>query len=420
MSQLKSQAKPFEISKWEVKEAWEEVRANKGAPGVDGQSIAEFEKGLKNNLYRVWNRMSSGSYFPPPVRAVAIPKPHGGGERILGIPAVADRVAQTVVARHLVRRVDPIFHPDSFGYRPGRSALDAVKKCRERSWKRDWIVEFDISQFFDSVPWDLLVKAVEVHTDAVWVKLYVRRWLAAPLKMPDGTLLERECGTPQGAPVSPVLANLFLHYAFDVWMAREFPAVSFERYADDAVVHCVTERQARQVLAALSDRMAEVGLRLHPAKTRIVYCRDGLRRGSYEHTSFTFLGFTFQQRQMRDKNGRIRWSFRPAVSRDALKRLGEEVRSWRLHRRVNLTVEELAQRINPIVAGWMQYYGRFYRSAMYPLLMRINAYLVRWLRNKYRRFRAMRKAITAFQRAAKRRPGMFAQWRWVSSPSLAW
>ncbi|MFE7333219.1 reverse transcriptase domain-containing protein [Streptomyces sp. NPDC057565] len=213
MDQLKSQAKPFEISKWEVKEAWEEVRANKGAPGVDGQSIADFEKDLKNNLYKVWNRMSSGSYFPPPVRAVAIPKPHGGGERILGIPAVADRVAQTVVARHLVRRVDPIFHPDSFGYRPGRSALDAVEKCRERSWKRDWVVEFDISQFFDSVSWDLLVKAVEAHTDAVWVKLYVRRWLAAPLKMPDGTLLERECGTPQGAPVSPVLANLFLHYA---------------------------------------------------------------------------------------------------------------------------------------------------------------------------------------------------------------
>jgi RNA-directed DNA polymerase len=420
VSQLKSQAKPFEISKWEVKEAWEEVRANKGAPGVDGQSIADFEKDLKNNLYKVWNRMSSGSYFPPPVRAVAIPKPHGGGERILGIPAVADRVAQTVVARHLVRRVDPVFHPDSFGYRPGRSALDAVEKCRERSWKRDWVVEFDISKFFDSVPWDLLVKAVEAHTDAVWVKLYVRRWLAAPLKMPDGTVLERECGTPQGAPVSPVLANLFLHYAFDVWMAREFPTVPFERYADDAVVHCVTERQARQVLAALSDRMAEVGLRLHPAKTRIVYCKDGLRRGSYEHTSFTFLGFTFRQRQMRDRNGRIRWSFRPAVSNDALKRLGEEVRSWRLHRRVDLTVEELAKRINPIVAGWMQYYGRFYRSALYPLLMRINAYLVRWLRNKYKRLRAMRKAIAAFQRAAKRRPGMFAQWRWTSSPSLAW
>ncbi|WP_326709950.1 reverse transcriptase domain-containing protein [Streptomyces sp. NBC_01474] len=198
MSQLKSPTKPFDISKWEVKEAWEDVRATKGAPGVDGQSIDDFEGDLKNNLYRVWNRMSSGSYFPPPVRAVAIPKPHGGGTRMLGIPAVADRVAQTVVARHLTRRVEPIFHPDSYGYRPGRSALDAVGKCRERCWKRAWVVELDIAQFFDSVPWDLLVKAVEAHTDAVWVKLYVRRWLAAPLVMPDGTLLEREQGTPQG------------------------------------------------------------------------------------------------------------------------------------------------------------------------------------------------------------------------------
>jgi len=232
MSQLKSQTKPFDISKWEVKEAWEEVRANRGAPGVDGQSIEDFEKDLRGNLYKIWNRMSSGSYFPPPVRAVEIPKPHGGGSRMLGIPAVADRVAQTVVARHLMRRVEPVFHPDSYGYRPGRSALDAVGKCRERCWKRNWVVELDIQKFFDSVPWDLLVKAVDAHTDAAWVKLYVRRWLAAPLVMPDGSLVERERGTPQGAPVSPVLANLFLHYAFDTWMAREYPNIWFERYAD--------------------------------------------------------------------------------------------------------------------------------------------------------------------------------------------
>ncbi|MFE7302379.1 reverse transcriptase domain-containing protein [Streptomyces sp. NPDC057579] len=218
--------------------------------------------------------MSSGSYFPPPVRAVAIPKSHGSGTRMLGIPAVSDRVAQTVVARHLMRRVEPLFHPDSFGYRPGRSALDAVGKCRERCWKRDWVVEFDITKFFDSVPWGLLVKAVEAHTDAVWVKLYVRRWLHAPLTMPDGSLLERECGTPQRAPVSPVLANLFPHYAFDTWMAREFPNIWFERYADDAVLHCVTERQARQVLAALMDRIAEVGLHLHPAN--LALSRGGL------------------------------------------------------------------------------------------------------------------------------------------------
>ncbi|MEU3348270.1 group II intron reverse transcriptase/maturase [Streptomyces sp. NPDC006700] len=314
MSQLKSRIKPFDISKREVMEAWEEVRADKGAPGVDGQSIEDFEKDLKNNLYKVWNRMSSGSYFPPPARAVEIPKPHGGGTRMLGIPAISDRVAQTVVARHLMRRVEPVFHPDSYGYRSGRSALDTVGKCRERCWKRNWVVELDIRRFFDSVPWDLLVKAVEIHTDAVWVKLYVRRWLAAPLAMPDGILHQRERGTPQGAPVSPVLANLFLHYAFDTWMAREYPTVQFERYADDAVLHCVSERQAREVLAALEDRMAEVGLQLHPDKTRIVYCKDGSRPGSHEHEAFTFLGYTFRARRSRSRHGNPFLSFEPAIS----------------------------------------------------------------------------------------------------------
>ncbi|WP_083733929.1 group II intron reverse transcriptase/maturase [Actinomadura sp. CNU-125] len=333
MGQLKSKIKPFEISKWEIKDAWEEVRANKGAPGVDGQSIEDFEKDLRGNLYKVWNRMSSGSYFPPPVRAVAIPKSHGDGVRMLGIPAVSDRVAQTVVARHLMRRVEPLFHPDSYGYRPGRSALDAVEKCRERCWKRDWVVEFDIARFFDSVPWDLLVKAVEAHTEVVWVKLYVRRWLAAPLVMPDGALLQRERGTPQGAPVSPVLAKLFLHYAFDTWMDREFPTVQFERYADDAVMHCATERQAREVLEALRNRMVEVGLKLHPDKTRIVYCKDQRRRGSHEHTAFTFLGFTFRARKNRDRKGAQFLSFTPAVSKEALKTMGRVVRSWHLHTR---------------------------------------------------------------------------------------
>ncbi|QIY68079.1 group II intron reverse transcriptase/maturase [Streptomyces sp. RLB1-33] len=411
MDQLKSQTKPFEISQWEIKEAWEEVRANKGAPGADGQSIADFEKDLRNNLYKVWNRMSSGSYFPPPVRAVAIPKPQGRGTRMLGIPAVADRVAQTVVARHLMRRVDPVFHPDSFGYRPGRSALDAVEKCRERCWKRDWVVEFDISQFFDSVPWDLLVKAVEAHTDAVWVKLYVRRWLAAPLKMPDGTLLERERGTPQGAPVSPVLANLFLHYAFDTWMAREFPTVWFERYADDAVLHCVTERQAHQVLTALAGRMAEVGLHLHPAKTRIVYCKDGRRHGSFEHTAFTFLGYTFRARRNRNRHGRLFLSFDPAVSNDALKKMVREVRSWQLHTRSDLSFNDLARWVNPVVGGWINYYGRFRPWELHPFVMRINAYLVRWIRQKYKRLKAKRKALAKMQEIARRCPRMFAHWR---------
>ncbi|MCC9312523.1 group II intron reverse transcriptase/maturase [Kitasatospora sp. RB6PN24] len=411
MSQLKSRIKPFDISKREVVEAWKEVRANKGAPGVDGQSIADFEKDIQGNLYKVWNRMSSGSYFPPPVRAVEIPKPHGSGTRMLGIPAVADRVAQTVVARHLMRRVDPIFHPDSYGYRLGRSALDAVGKCRERCWKKNWVVELDIQKFFDSVPWDLLVKAVEIHTDAVWVKLYVRRWLAAPLVMPDGTLVKRERGTPQGAPVSPVLANLFLHYAFDTWMAREYPTVQFERYADDAVLHCVSERQAREVLAALTDRMVEVGLQLHPDKTRIVYCKDGMRSGSYEHEAFTFLGYTFRARRSRSRYGNLFLSFEPAISREALTRIGREVRSWNLHRRSDLSFSELARRINPVVAGWLNYYGRFRPWELHSFVMRINAYLVRWIRKKYRRLAGKRKALAKLREIAKRYPRMFAHWR---------
>lgn len=244
MDELKSSGKPFAISKWEVQEAYRRVNANKGAAGVDGVSLAEFEKDLKNNLYRIWNRMSSGTYFPPGVKAVEIPKAHGG-VRILGVPTVADRIAQTVVAMELERQVEPIFHPDSYGYRPKRSALDAVGQCRRRCWKTDWVIDLDIQKFFDSVPWDLVVKAVQAHTDLPWVVLYVQRWLQAPLQLPDGTLQERDRGTPQGSAVSPVLANLFLHYAFDTWMAREFPAVRFERYVDDAVVHCVSESQAR-------------------------------------------------------------------------------------------------------------------------------------------------------------------------------
>jgi RNA-directed DNA polymerase len=420
MGQLKSQAKPFEISKWEVKEAWEDVRANKGAPGVDGQSVDDFEKDLENNLYRVWNRMSSGSYFPPPVRMVEIPKPQSGETRTLGIPSVVDRVAQTVVARHLMRRVDPVFHPDSFGYRPGRSALDAVQRCRERCWKKDWVIDLDVQKFFDSVPWGLLVKAVEAHTDAVWVMLYVKRWLAAPLQLPDGSLLAREKGTPQGAPVSPVLANLFMHYAFDLWLEREFPTVTFERYADDAVIHCVSERQARHVLAALTDRMEEVGLRLHPAKTRIVYCQDGKRQGDYEHTAFTFLGYTFRARKNREKHGRLFLSFDPAVSKDALKKMSAQVRSWHLHTRSDLSFTELARRINPVVAGWINYYGRFRPMELDPLLQRINAYLVRWIRQKYKRLAAKRKALAKLREIARRYPRMFAHWRHTTRAASAW
>lgn len=420
MGELKSSSKPFDISKREVWEAWEKVKANKGAPGVDGRSVEGFEADLRNNLYRVWNRMSSGSYFPPPVRAVEIPKPHGGGMRVLGVPTIADRVAQTVVARRLAEKVEPIFHADSYGYRPGRSALDAVAACRTRCWKTDWVIDLDIQKFFDSVPWDLMVKAVEANTDQPWVILYVKRWLSAPLQRPDGTLQPRDRGTPQGSAVSPVLANLFLHYAFDAWMAREFPTVAFERYVDDAVVHCVSETQAQVVARGIAKRMEQVGLRLHPDKTRIVYCKDGKRTGSYEHTSFTFLGFTFQQRRARNKKGQKFSAFLPAISKDALKKISTEVWSWRLHNRTGHTLSDLARRINPIVRGWMQYYGAFHRSALYQLLSRINAYLVRWIRKKYKRLRAEKKAIECWRGITVRYPRMFAHWIWVPSVSRVW
>jgi RNA-directed DNA polymerase len=413
VGELKPPGKPFAISKWEVQEAYQKVKANKGAPGVDGVALAEFEADLKNNLYKIWNRMSSGSYFPPPVKAVEIPKPHGAGTRILGVPTVADRVTQTVVAARLEKAVEPIFHPDSYGYRPGRSSLDAVAACRKRCWKKDWVIDLDVEKFFDSVRWDLIVKAVGAHTDLPWVVLYVKRWLAAPLQLPDGTLLERDRGTPQGSSVSPVLANLFMHYAFDTWLAREFPAVGFERFADDAVVHCATYRQAQQVLAAISARMEQVGLRLHPAKTRIVYCKDGQRHGSHEHVSFGFLGFTFRARAARGKNGRKFTSFLPAASKDALNKMSAEVRRWRLHRRTWHTIGSLARELNPIVRGWMQYYGACYRSALLPLLRRINAYLMRWLRKKYKRLASKQKARACWERITTQYPRLFAHWAWV-------
>ncbi len=416
MGELKSPGKSFEISKLEVWEAYRKVRANRGAPGVDEVSLAEFEKDLRGNLYKIWNRMSSGSYFPPAVRAVEIPKSHGKGVRVLGVPTVADRVAQTVVAGVLEERAERIFHRDSYGYRPGRGALDAVAACRERCWRYDWVVEFDIRSFFDSVSWELVMKAVGSVCDLPWVLLYVKRWLAAPLQQAGGTLVERHRGTPQG----PVLANLFLHWAFDAWISRVFPAVSFERYADDGVIHCHDKAEAEEVLAALSARMAEVGLELHPDKTRVIYCQDGRRRGDHQHTSFVFLGFEFRQRRVRTRSGQMFSGFNPAVSKDALKKMSERVRSWRLHLRADLSESDIARWINPVVRGWMQYYGAFYRSALYPLLGRINSYLMRWMRKKYKRLRKRKKAHKAWERAVVSRPGFFAHWAWIPSVPRVW
>jgi len=413
-----SRSKPFEISKQLVWEAYRKVAANKGAAGVDRQSITEFEQDLKNNLFKLWNRMSSGSYFPPPVRAVEIPK-KDGGIRVLGVPTVSDRIAQTVVTMVLEAQVEPIFHPDSYGYRPGRSALQALAVTRARCWKNNWVVDLDIKAFFDTIDHSLIMRAVAHHTDLPWVLLYVQRWLAALMQYPDGTQTARDRGSPQGSAISPLLANLFMHYAFDAWMARTYPDVTFERYCDDVVVHCRSKAQADAVRNAIGVRMEEVGLQLHPDKTRVVYCKDSNRKGSAEFEKFTFLGYEFRPRLAKGaKDGVFFVSFSPAVSRDALTRIRHTIRGWRIHRRSDLTFAEIVTRINRYVAGWIAYYGRFYKSALYVALRGINQYLMRWAKRKFKNLRrSSKRAWAALKSIYDRQPGMFAHWKFGVAPT---
>ena len=410
MSDPELQGKSYDIPKRLVWDAWLKVRSNSGAAGADGVTIEQFEERLKDNLYKLWNRMSSGSYFPGPVRAVEIPKK--GGTRVLGIPNVVDRVAQTVAVLVLEPNVERVFHDDSYGYRPGRSPLDAVGACRERCWRKDWVVDLDVKAFFDSVPWDLMLRALERHTDQKWVLLYVERWLKAPMLTPDGTMVARVKGTPQGGPISPLIANIFLHHGFDTWMTREYPGVQFERFADDAVVHCVTERQARQVREAIGGRLAEIGLELHPDKTRIVYCKDGRRPLEYEQVSFTFCGYAFRPRKAYDKKRKQGYTrFLPAVAPGKLTDVSRKVASWRLHRRTTLTLDDLAGVVNPVLRGWLAYFTVFYPSAVIPVGKRIDSHLVRWARWKYKRLsRSDKRAREWLQGVRQRAPGLFTHW----------
>jgi RNA-directed DNA polymerase len=411
----KQKVKSFDISERLVFEAWEKVRSNGGAPGVDAVSIDRFGERERDNLYKLWNRMASGSYFPGPVRAVEIPKDHGAGVRVLGVPNTVDRIAQTAAAMVLEEKLEPIFHPDSYGYRPGRSAHDALAVTRKRCWSKDWILDLDVRAFFDSVPHDLLLKAVAHHTDERWVLLYIERWLKAPMQMPDGTLVAREKGTPQGSPISPLLANLFMHYGFDKWMDREFPGQPFERYADDAVIHCDTEEQTRHLWAALAERLASLGLELHPEKTKVVYCKDGKRRGGFEHTSFDFLGYTFQGRTVLGKRG-LFWSFNPAMSASAKKAKGKQIRDWHLNRRSGTDLASLAREMNPQVRGWFGYYGAFYRSELYSLARRIDQHLVRWAMQKFKRLRGRTLRAWAWLGAVRQhQPTLFAHWHLISN-----
>ncbi|OXM68644.1 group II intron reverse transcriptase/maturase [Amycolatopsis vastitatis] len=414
-----SSGKAFDIPKMMVWEAYLKVRSNKGAAGVDRQSLVDFARDEKKNLYKIWNRMSSGSYFPPPVRAVEIPKA-GGGVRVLGVPTVADRIAQTVVAMTLEPSAEQVFHQDSYGYRPARSALDAVETCRKRCWQSQWVIDIDIQGFFDNVPHEPILRAVGKHTDKPWVLLYVQRWLTAPVQQQDGTLVVRGRGTPQGSAISPLLSNLFMHYAFDDWLARMQPLVRFERYCDDVIVHCVSEKQALYIKRSIAERFTRLGLTLHPQKTKIVHCVQEQRTQDPRYgVEFTFLGFTFRPRYARLRDGRWKSGFLPAVSKAAKKSMAAVIRGWRLGRRTDLSFREVAAMINRIVAGWINYYGHFYKSLLISFLSdRINPHLVRWAMRKFKHLhRWPAKARRRIAQIATNYPGMFIHWRHGALPA---
>ncbi len=411
MTSIDTTDKPFKIEKRQVYEAYKAVKSNKGAAGVDGQTIEQFDADLEGNLYKIWNRMSSGSYFPPPVRAVAIPK-KSGGERILGVPTVGDRIAQMVVKQLIEPELDSIFLPDSYGYRPRKSALDAVGVTRERCWKYDWVLEFDIRGLFDNLPHDLLLKAVRKHVKCKWALLYIERWLTAPMAK-EGMLIERTRGTPQGGVISPVLSNLFLHYAFDLWMTRTHPDLPWCRYADDGLVHCRSELEAETLKVELQARLAECGLEMHPTKSKIVYCKDGKRQGRYPNVTFDFLGYQFRPRVVRSsRNNELFCSFTPAVSPSALKAMRSTVRDLNIRQLTQRSLDDIARKLNPLLQGWIGYYGRYNRAALEAMLRHVNLTLVGWVMRKFKRFQARKVQAARFlEKLVRTRANLFEHWR---------
>lgn len=404
-------AKPFNISKQLVVQAYREVKSNSGAAGIDGESIGDFERNLKDNLYRIWNRLSSGSYFPPTIKGVPIPK-KSGGTRLLGVPTVSDRIAQTVVKIMLEPILEPVFDENSFGYRPGKSAHQAIAITRERCWKFDWVVEFDIKGLFDNIDHELLMKALRHHCDCKWILLYVERWLKAPMQDPEGNILERGKGTSQGGVVSPILANLFLHYAFDAWIRREMPTVLFCRYADDGLLHCRSKRQAEYVLKRIEQRFRECGLEIHPEKSGIIYCKDKNRREDYKRISFDFLGYTFQPRRCVNGKGMIYPNFLPAISRTSKKAINQKMRSWHIQIKNDKSLVDLSKMFDAVLRGWSNYYGRFYPSAMQAIWRHFNRYLAQWVRRKYKRFaQHKRRAYQYLNRLARANAHLFTHWK---------
>lgn len=405
-----NKTKPLPISKRQVWEAYKRIRANKGAAGIDGQTIAGFEEHLEDNLYKLWNRLASGSYFPQPVKRVDIPKANGA-TRPLGIPTVTDRIAQMLVKMHLEPELETHFHPDSYGYRPHKSALDAVGMTRKRCWQNDWALSLDIKGFFDNINHDLLLRALDKHTQEKWVILYIKRWLKAPIAFKDGRTIHPQEGTPQGGVISPLLANLFLHYTFDHWMTRHKPQIPFERYADDIVCHCKTEVEVNTLKEALNERFNVCKLTLHPAKTQIIYCKDEDRRGNYFNTSFDFLGYTFRPRMSKNRRGKYFVNFSPAMSDKAAKLVRSKVKQWRWNLRPGDSLEDLAKECNAKICGWIAYYGRYYYSALYKILEYIDYRLTLWASHKFKRLKGkQQKAKAWLNEVKKRNPTLFVHW----------
>ncbi|MFC4600101.1 group II intron reverse transcriptase/maturase [Cohnella hongkongensis] len=404
------ESKPFNIPKQVVITAFKRVKANKGSAGIDGLDIKGFEKDLKGNLYKIWNRMSSGSYFPPPVKLVEIPK-KSGGTRGLGIPTVGDRVAQMVVKMYIEPRVEAIFHTDSYGYRPNKSAIDAIRQARKRCWKNDYVLEFDIKGLFDNIDHELLMHAMRKHIRESWIMMYIERWLKAPFINAEGQWIERKSGTPQGGVISPVLANLFMHYAFDLWMKRTNPNSPFERYADDAIIHCSTQAEAEKILGELKERLEECKLELHPTKTKIVYCKDKDRVKEYPVTEFEFLGYTFRRVFIKDRLGRLQFNFLPSVSVKSAKAFRDKIKSMRIHSYTGSKIEMIAEMLSPMVRGWLNYFTKFNPSAVKYTIDCLNRRLVKWAMCKYKRFRGHRsRAEKWLKELAKREPNMFPHW----------
>ena len=409
--------KSFGISKHVVLEAYRRVKANRGAAGIDNESIEMFEADLKGNLYRIWNRMSSGSYFPPAVKQVEIAK-KSGGTRILGVPTVSDRIAQMVVKLCVEPQLDSLFHSDSYGYRPGKSAKQAIAITRQRCWQFDWVVEFDIKGAFDNLDHDFLMRAVRTHIKDRWILLYIERWLKAPFETADGNLVRREKGTPQGGVVSPTLMNLFMHYSFDRWMQKTHPECPFARYADDAVVHCRSQAVAERLLAEIGGRLMHCKLSMHPAKSKVVYCKDSNRQKAFPEVQFTFLGFTFKPRVALTQKGQRFTSFLPAVSREAIVRMLRKIRSWQLQRQTSITIEDLSDRYNPVLRGWRNYYGSFYPSAMTRVYYQVDRKLAYWARRKHKRLAGhLRDSVLWLDRVATYRSELFVHWRPLCDPA---